>query len=200
MGVPADKVTPKVRVAIETLMREVERLRVDVEELKRRNGELEKLTDEDAMLPVVNRRAFVRELSRTMSFAQRYDQPSSLAFFDVNNMKTINDTLGHAAGDAALMHVAMSLLQNVRHSDVVGRLGGDEFGVVLSQVGDEGASIKTEELAEQISSHPVEWEGGNFDVSIAHGYYTFHGAEGADDALDAADKAMYLQKKAAAAG
>ncbi|MGZ0190204.1 MAG: GGDEF domain-containing protein, partial [Alphaproteobacteria bacterium] len=66
MGVPADKVTPKVRVAIETLMREVERLRVDVEELKRRNGELEKLTDEDAMLPVVNRRAFVRELSRTM--------------------------------------------------------------------------------------------------------------------------------------
>jgi diguanylate cyclase (GGDEF)-like protein len=68
------------------------------------------------------------------------------------------------------MHVAKSLLQNIRHSDVVGRLGGDEFGVLLSQVGDDGARIMTEELAERISSLPVEWDGGSFNVSIAHGY------------------------------
>ena len=64
MGIPADEVTPKVRIAIEALMREVERLRKDVDEMRRRTVGLEKLADEDALLPVVNRRAFVRELSR----------------------------------------------------------------------------------------------------------------------------------------
>ena len=94
------------------------------------------LADEDSLLPVINRRAFVRELSRAMSFAQRYTQPSSLAFFDVNNMKTINDELGHAAGDAALMHVAEMLLEHVRHSDVVGRLGGDQWIWEVGRAGD----------------------------------------------------------------
>lgn len=132
MGIPTDELTPKIRVAIETLMNEVERLRHDLDEIKHQNTHLEKLADEDSLLLVINRRAFVRELSRAMSFAQRYSQPSILAFFDVNNMKTINDELGQAAGDAALMHEADMLLEHVRHSDVVGRLGGDEFGVVLA--------------------------------------------------------------------
>ena len=194
MGIPKDEVTPKVRLAIETLMKEVDRLRNEVDEMRRRNGDLEKLADEDALLPVSNRRAFVRELSRSMSFAQRYGQPSSLGFFDVNNMKAINDKLGHSAGDAALLHVAQTLLDNVRHSDVVGRLGGDEFGVVFSQVEEEAAVRKIAQLVEQISASPVRWRDQEFSVSIAHGHYTFHGAEDAGEALIAADKAMYAQK------
>ena len=194
MGIPAEEVTPKVRIAIETLMREVERLRRDVEEMKRRNATLEKLADEDTLLPVVNRRAFVRELSRSMSFAQRYGKPSSVSFFDVNNMKSINDTYGHAGGDAALMHVAQTLLANVRHSDVVGRLGGDEFGVILVQVDDAVAEAKTAELAEKISAEAAVWNGEAIDVSIAYGHYVFCGEEDADDALSAADRAMYAQK------
>lgn len=199
MGIPADEMTPRVKVAIETLMQEVERLRHDMDELKRRNSSLEKIADEDTLLPVSNRRAFVRELSRNMSFAQRYDQPSSLAFFDVNNMKQINDVHGHAAGDAALLHVARTLLENVRQSDVVGRLGGDEFGVILAQVDEAMAKSKTEELAAQISAEPVQWRDVEFEVTIAHGSYTFDGAEDATAALDAADRAMYAQKKTAAA-
>lgn len=194
MGIPKEEVTPKVRLAIETLMKEVERLRNEVDEMRRHNGALEKLADEDTLLPVSNRRAFVRELSRSMSFAQRYGQPSSLGFFDVNNMKAINDTLGHSAGDAALLHVAQTLLDNVRHSDVVGRLGGDEFGVVFSQVEEEAAIRKITQLVEQISSNPVRWREQEFNVSIAHGHYTFHGSEDASDALIAADKSMYAQK------
>lgn len=195
MGIPAEEMTAKVRVAIETLMKEVERLRKEVDDAKRRNGDLERLADEDALLPVANRRAFVRELSRAMSFAQRYDQPSSLGFFDVNNMKAINDELGHAAGDAALLHVAQTLLENVRHSDVVGRLGGDEFGVVFNQLDEDIAVEKIARLAQQISAKEVEWKGHSFQVTIAHGHYTFHGMEEANDALMAADKAMYAQKR-----
>jgi len=199
MGIPAEEITPKVRVAIETLMREVDRLRRDVDEMKRRNSSLEKLADEDALLPVVNRRAFVRELSRAMSFAQRYGKPSSITYFDVNNMKAINDTYGHAAGDAVLLHVAQTLLANVRHSDVVGRLGGDEFGVVLVQVDEDTAVVKTAELAEKISAQPAVWDGQEIEVSIAHGAYTFTGTEDAHAALSAADRAMYAQKAAKAA-
>ena len=195
MGIPAEEVTPKVRTAIEALMREVDRLRKDLDDLKRKNGELEKIADEDAMLPVVNRRAFVRELSRAMAFSQRYEQPSSLGYFDVNNMKTINDTLGHAAGDAVLMHVAETLLKNVRQSDTVGRLGGDEFGVVMAQMDDETARIKAAELAERISAQTVDWDGQEIEVSIAHGHYTFDGAGDPSDALIAADQAMYAQKQ-----
>ena len=66
--------------------------------------------------------AFLRELSCAISFAQRYTQLSSLAFFDVNNLKAINYEAGHSASDAALTHAAEMLLEHVRHSDVVGRL------------------------------------------------------------------------------
>lgn len=197
MGIPTEEVTPRVKIAIEALMQEVERLRKEMEELRRQNAGLEKIADEDAMLPVANRRAFVRELSRNMSFSERYDQPSSLAFFDVNNMKTINDMHGHAAGDAALMHVAQTLVDNVRHSDMVGRLGGDEFGVLLAQIDEAAAKIKTEELADKINANPVKWRDVELEVTIAHGSYTFNGAEDAHEALEAADRAMYAQKKSA---
>lgn len=194
MGIPADEMTPKVRVAIEMLMREVDRLRSETEELKRRNSNLEKVADEDALLPISNRRAFVRELSRAMSFAQRYAQPSSLGFFDVNNMKAINDRHGHAAGDAALLHVAQTLLENVRQSDVIGRLGGDEFGVILNQMGEEAASSKVAELADRIRLDHMDWKGDDIEVSIAYGVHTFEGAGEADEAIAAADQAMYAQK------
>src|SRR5581483_1972703 len=93
--------------------------------------ELERLADEDALMPVANRRAFVRELSRMIAFTQRYGLPSSVVYFDINGMKQINDSHGHTAGDAALQHIAKILVDNIRSSDLVGRLGGDEFAVIL---------------------------------------------------------------------
>jgi diguanylate cyclase (GGDEF)-like protein len=68
-----------------------------------------------------------------MAFSERYDSPSSLVYFDVNGLKPINDSHCHSAGDADLMRIAGVLVKNVRESDVVGRLGGDEFSIILSQ-------------------------------------------------------------------
>jgi len=70
----------------------------------------------------------VRQLTRTIAFSHRYGVPASVVYFDVNNMKLINDEHGHPAGDAALCHIAGVLRENTRSSDIVGRLGGDEFG------------------------------------------------------------------------
>ncbi len=195
LGIPSAELTPKVRDAIMRLMQEVESLRQDLQESQQRIAYLEQLADQDSLAPVANRRAFVRELSRIMAFSERYNSPSSIIYFDVNGLKPINDTHGHPAGDAALMLVADQLVENIRESDVVGRLGGDEFGVILSQADEATAEEKARSLATQIGNRPLEWNGTEIPIQVSYGTYTFRGGDTAGDALAAADRAMYLDKQ-----
>jgi diguanylate cyclase (GGDEF)-like protein len=195
MGIPENELTPKVREAIQMLMAEVQRLRRELESGRARIGYLEKLADEDSLTPVINRRAFVRELSRMMAYAERYRAPGSVVYFDINGMKAINDRLGHAAGDAALRFVADRLLQNVRESDAVGRLGGDEFGVILTHADENVARDKGAALAAAIESGEFSWQGQPVHLSAAYGTFTFHGGGDAAAALDAADQDMYGRKQ-----
>lgn len=195
LGIPSAELTPKVRDAIMRLMQEVESLRQDLQESQQRIAYLEQLADQDSLAPIANRRAFVRELSRIMAFSERYNSPSSIIYFDVNGLKPINDTYGHPAGDAALMLVADQLVENIRESDVVGRLGGDEFGVILSQADEATAEEKARSLALQIGNRPLEWNGTKIPIRVSYGTYTFRGGDTAGDALAAADRAMYLDKK-----
>lgn len=198
MGIPESELTPKVKAAFEKLLAEVVNMRQELERAQKRIGYLEELADRDSLAPVLNRRAFVRELSRMMSFAERYGSPGSVLFFDVNGMKQVNDAHGHGAGDAALKHIAATLLANVRSSDVVGRLGGDEFGVVLAQASREIAMEKAAHLADNVQSEPAVWEGIELEVSVSYGVHTFAGEEQVDEALNAADRAMYEQKRSTA--
>jgi len=194
MGIPEPELTPKVRAAIMTLMQEVDHLRAELERTHTRLAHLERLADEDTLVPVPNRRAFVRELGRVISYSQRYSVPSSLIYFDINNFKQINDGHGHAAGDAALLAVAGALLENLRESDLVGRLGGDEFGVILAQADEEQARVKAEQLATAITETPVDHEGRRFQVSVSFGTTTFREGASPGDAMAAADRAMYQNK------
>jgi diguanylate cyclase (GGDEF)-like protein len=196
MGIPANELTPKVREAIMTLMAEVDRMRGEVEEQRARIAYLEQLADQDSLTPVVNRRAFVRELSRFVSYGERYGTPSSVIYFDMNGLKGINDTHGHPAGDAALQRVAEILTNNVRESDYVGRLGGDEFGVLLAHADEAAATEKALQLADAIEAASIDWEGTKIPLRVAFGAYTFKGGENANEALAEADKKMYAQKHA----
>jgi len=196
MGIPEAEVTPSVRSAIGSLMDEVERTLDELDALRRRVRDLERLADEDGLLPVVNRRAFVRELSRSMAFARRYGAVGSIAYFDVNGMKSVNDRFGHAAGDAVLHHVADVLTRSVRGSDIVARLGGDEFGVILSRADAPTGQAKAEALARCVEATTCRWQGVDLPVSVAFGAYAFHGADDAVAAIDAADRAMYAHKRA----
>ncbi len=195
LGIPEAELTPSVRDGLSQLMAEVDRLRQDSEEKDRRISYLERLADEDPLMPILNRRAFVRELSRMMAFTDRYGGVSSVVFFDVDGMKAINDTHSHGAGDEALTHVANTLLNNVRGSDVVGRLGGDEFGVLLVQADQTAANSKGASLAEQISSTPFAHEGKSLTVAVSYGAYAFSGVGEPDEILSAADRAMYARKR-----
>ncbi len=195
MGIPEPELTPKVRQAIMTLMQEVESLRSEVERANSRLAHMERLADQDALVPIPNRRAFVREMSRVISYNERYDAVSSLVYLDLNDFKEINDKHGHAAGDAALMHVAQVLTDNLRESDLLGRLGGDEFGVILSHTDLDQAMIKGRELAQAIQATPVDYEGAHLVISASYGITTFKKGEPAQEAINAADRAMYMQKK-----
>ncbi len=194
-GVAETELTPKLRQAIMGLMAEVEALRRELGDARQRISYLERLADEDPLMPIANRRAFVRELTRMMSFAQRYGTPASIVYIDVNDLGQINDEHAHAAGDAALMQVARVLLDNVRNTDVVGRLGGDELGVLLVQTDQTLAEQKAAQLAAAVAAKPLLWQGKEIALSIAYGVYSFVGGENAGDALDAADRAMYQAKR-----
>jgi len=197
LGIPEAELTPRVRAAISGLMEEVARLRDELRMTKQRIGDLEELADTDALLPVINRRAFVRELSRMMSYAERYGTPHTLIYFDLNGMKAINDGHGHAAGDAALIHVSDVLKESTRESDVVGRLGGDEFGVLLAQADETTANEKADALAQRIAKEGVPWKGGKLALSVAYGVHPVQRGQDVDDAIQAADRAMYEHKGAA---
>ena len=195
LGLSETELSPAVRAALQTLLDEVARLREELHRTRKRIAHLERLADEDAMLPIANRRAFVRELTRLISYSERYGSPGSVLYFDLNGMKAINDRFGHAAGDAVLQHFATLLVNNVRDSDVVGRLGGDEFGVILAQADRPQAEEKAEQLLSVIKISPVEWEGNPIALSCAVGIHQFSGEQSADDALSEADASMYREKK-----
>lgn len=195
LGIPPEEMTERVQHAILSLMQEVENLRLELDRTNRRLREMEDVADTDALLPIPNRRAFVRELSRMISFAERYGTPSTLMFIDLNDMKHINDKYGHEAGDRALFHVARQLVDNVRTTDVIGRLGGDEFGVILAQADEKIGAEKANALADIITQNPLELNGDKISMSLAFGTYTFRSGDKPDDALDKADKAMYENKR-----
>ena len=195
MDIPANEFTPKVRAAIMALMAEVEKMRRELQQSQARIQYLEELADQDTLAPIFNRRAFVRELSRMMSFAERYNAPSSVIYLDVNGLKQINDTYGHGAGDVVLARVAHTLIASVRESDFVGRLGGDEFGVILANADHATATEKAALLAAEVQGQSVAWKGNQLSVSVSYGVSSFTGGQDANATLDDADRAMYQRKR-----
>ena len=195
MGIPDDEFTPRVRDAIMGLMSEVDNLRRELGQTRSRLDQMEKAADQDGMLPLLNRRAFVRELTRYIAFTGRYKTPASLIYFDLNHLKRTNDTHGHAAGDAVLAHFADVLLKQVRDSDCVGRLGGDEFGVLLSHANQEQALKKADVLATALENSPTKWNGHAIPVSFAYGAFELKAGDNPDTAMARADQAMYAQKR-----
>jgi len=195
LGIPDSEFTPRVRDAIMTLMGEVDSLRRELQQTRSRLEEAEKSADQDHLLPLLNRRAFVRELTRYIGFTDRYGTPTSLIYFDLDGFKLVNDTFGHAAGDAVLENFSRVLLSNVRDSDIVGRLGGDEFGVLLSHANQDQAHKKADLLARDLNQSHAVWQGRAIPTSFSYGTFELKPGEDAATAMARADEAMYAQKR-----
>ncbi len=196
LGLSEVDLTPRVQAALTTLLAEIDELRKEVGRLKTRLSEAEALADQDALTPLLNRRAFVRELGRVIAFIQRYGGPASLIYFDLDGFKAVNDRFGHAAGDLALGAVADRLAANVRESDIIGRLGGDEFGVILVHADIATAAAKAAFLAQSIEAEPAECGEWLVPLKVSHGVREIVPGLSPEQALAAADAAMYARKRA----
>ena len=195
LGIPAAEMTPKVKNAIMTLMAEVDHVRSELKIAHRRISELEKLADQDSLIEISNRRAFVREMTRMISYSDRYGINSSLIFLDMNDLEVINDTMGHKVGDKALVHIAKVMLSNLRDSDIIGRLGGDEFGIILPKANEQNAAAKAQQIIANLEKKPLVIDGKKISLKMAYGIYPLHSGLSPDHALDQADKKMYSHKK-----
>jgi diguanylate cyclase (GGDEF)-like protein len=178
-----------------TLMHEVDRLRREVEQAKSKLEDMARTADQDMLLPILNRRAFVREITRFTAFAERYNTPSSLVYFDLNGFKAVNDAHGHAAGDAVLRQVSDLILSQIRESDVFARLGGDEFGVILAYVTADQAARKAMSLAHMLRENPPLLDNRAVALSFSYGVHELRAGQTPETAMQEADRAMYTQKR-----
>ncbi len=176
---------------------ELAELRGRIAELEQRCLDLDRLAHCDSLVPVPNRRGFLRQLELTVARFKRYRDPAAVLFVDLDGLKMLNDCFGHPAGDAALIHVAALLSRGVRKSDTVGRLGGDEFGVVLDHA-DETIALETaERLVETIADEEFFIDGKPVPLSVAIGFTLIEADDTPCAILARADAAMYQGKAAA---
>lgn len=175
---------------------EIERLRAEVAALTARAETAEALADHDVLTRALNRRGFMTVLNRSMAYCRRHEVEAALLYLDMDGFKGVNDTLGHAAGDAALMAVADLLLANVRESDAVGRLGGDEFALLLMNAGADEGREKAKRLAASLETEGFVWEGSTVALGGSFGIRAYTGQTDPEVWLSEADAAMWLRKKA----
>ena len=175
---------------------EIERLRAEVAALIVRAETAEALADHDVLTRALNRRGFMTVLNRSMAYCRRHEVEAALLYLDMDGFKGVNDGLGHAAGDAALMAVADLLLANVRESDAVGRLGGDEFALLLMNAGADEGREKARRLATALETEGFVWDGATVALGGSFGVRAYAGQTDPEVWLSEADAAMWLRKKA----
>src|SRR6476661_6018081 len=176
MGLP--QANPSVREEFPpeaSLLAEIERLKRELAVARARIGELEARADVDSLLDTLNRRGFERELKRALAHSKRYGTPAALMFVDLDNFKSVNDRHGRA-------------------SDVVGRLGGDEFGVLLWRVDEAQAVTKARELEGLLARVSVMHGQVHVQVGASVGAALLRADATPAEIITAADRAMYARK------
>ena len=177
---------------------EILSLREDRARLKQELETSVRLADRDALCPIFNRRAFERELAREISLSERYGTPLCMIFIDLDRFKQINDRFGHATGDTVIQHVAQTLIDNLRQSDIVGRLGGDEFGIALTHAEIEIGQTKAARLESLIGSLVVR-DAENEGLESVHlgascGVVEWRRGRDAASLIAEADETMFRRK------
>ncbi|MDX6666782.1 MAG: hypothetical protein QOK04_162, partial [Solirubrobacteraceae bacterium] len=170
----------------------------DIEERKRFEGQLAHLADHDPLTGLFNRRRFGREVSRQISYAQRYGGGGAVLIIDIDNFKQINDTLGHNAGDEVMMEVAHLLRERLRDTDILARLGGDEFAVLLPHAAADDAEALAQALLDAVRGESIAVGGERptrLTTSLGMAFFGTGSKTTPEDLLIDADVAMYDAKQ-----
>lgn len=166
----------------------------EIAALRERILELESLVSTDALTGVLNRRGFEAELRRTLDLAQRHGETGVLLFVDLDDFKSINDTYGHDAGDEVLRQMALLLTRSVRRSDVVARVGGDEFIVLLTKACAIGGMRRKKTLEQSLRSAVVHWQDQVIRIGASVGARSYGPSDTCEVLIREADEQMYAQK------
>lgn len=165
-------------------------------EIQAVNQVLAQLATQDSLTATLNRRAFLAEFEREASRSARHKGAFSLAIFDLDRFKSINDRYGHPAGDEVLRSVADTIRASIRRHEVLGRYGGEEFALLMPTTGKEMAALVAERIRCGVEEKGVQIRGERIHVTLSGGLAT-SGIDGEDwdTLLSAADNALYVAKK-----
>ena len=188
---PVDSIEDQLRA----VRRERDTLRRENRVLKIAVAELERVSERDTLTPLFNRRYFLTAIHQRIARFERHAERAAVVFADVNQLKYINDSLGHAAGDFALLEIANRLLASIRSTDVAARIGGDEFGLILDQSSEAGARAQMDRLADVLSAAPAVYDGQEIPLSACFGVAMLEPDMNEADLLAAADRDMYRCKQ-----
>lgn len=178
---------PRLLSLVRLLVSENSAIRDSINTLREELQAAHALADRDPLCPVFNRRAFMRELEREIARTERHNRSLSLLFIDLDKFKTINDTLGHEAGDKMLIAMSKTLIKAVRKTDIVSRIGGDEFAVLLIETSAENATKCANALKDRIAK-------AKLGVTASIGIAEWRNGLTAQELMAAADKEMFAQK------
>ena len=165
-----------------------------IERQAQRIKELEALSVTDELTGVLNRRGFNMELRKALAEARRNESEGLVVMIDLDHFKAVNDTFGHAAGDALLSHVGALLLDEVRETDTVARLGGDEFALLLHHLQGDEARDKIKSISDRLNSASVSWRGSKLKIHASVGGMTYTKLDTPVSVLEQADQLMYSAK------
>jgi diguanylate cyclase (GGDEF)-like protein len=158
--------------------------------------ELHNLAFIDPLANCHNRRSFLANAVTAFERSKRYKHTFAILYIDIDRFKDINDNYGHAVGDEAIKEMTRICLENIRDSDILGRIGGDEFGVILQECGLGYATRTAEKLRERISNHIVSSKLGKIKFSISVGAATVEESDtDVGDTLKRADRNLYEAKR-----
>ncbi len=167
----------------------------DITDLVQAADQLRVLATVDDLTKLLNRRHFLDSLKSEFSRAQRHGRPLSVLMIDADDFKRINDRHGHSAGDDVLRAMAERCLGVVRESDIVGRLGGEEFAIALSDTDMPDAFQTAERLCRGVAAEPFAVDGDKLHVTVSIGVAARHAQHSdPDDLLRFADRALYAAK------
>lgn len=184
-------------VFLQTLITQVMELEIKLRDQQSIIANLEIDAMTDALTGLVNRRVFDNELQKSLSMVKRHKRKSAVLFIDVDAFKSVNDQFGHLAGDHGLQHISNILRTNVRPTDIVSRIGGDEFCVILNEVtSSHDVKKRAETLESIIAGTPLVFDGKTIHITASIGTRTFGANDTLESIMEDADTTMYQNKAA----
>ncbi len=190
MDFPTEELTPKVEAALSKIVNEFNFQREELSHMRDHALFLEKQAEYHEFLPILSKPALVRTLSRTIAHSERASLSNGFVYLHIRNFGTIRRLHGHQAADHVLIHAANMIQNNLRESDIIGSLGSEDFGIILTVTDAQSVKDKATELVSLFEAERVSWGGAFIGIEIWIGIHIFRSSSTPEEIIEVADKVL----------